>query len=594
MSSTDFTSTENGAVALKSSGNPIVDYFMMFARTITNEKIEKYMDLCWDVNPKKTVAIIFNGRDRENGKKEKNISNRAMIWLRNNKPLTYQGNLIKYIDKYGCWKDIMYINFNFDKKVINCLDKDYELSIIANRLIKDKDTLENGNKNDISLCAKWAPSENDKYDKRRKSAKKVAAILFPDDLSHLMANYRKEYLTPLRNQLKIVETLMCENKWTEIKYETVPAVASKRLKKAFMKHDPDGYSKFLEDVKSGKKSIKVTGILPHELIKYYIDLSANQYSFDENNENKYEPNETIEMQWKTIVENVKKEGVLEGLLPIVDVSGSMFSTSNGSIPAQVAIALGILISDCSTGPFSNKVLTFSRKPEFYHVKGDTLFEKFNNIKSMDAGTDTNFEATSDLIINYGKMFNVKQEDMPKKLVCLSDMQFNQASCDRKYKEISTLHKHIVNKYKNNNYEAPSFIYWNLNSDNNNDETFPVSSTEPGTALISGFSEQLLKVFMKHDNFTPELIVDEILSPYIDEVYIDESEYMKGGDYYPINNNMKEFKTQVNNELKEAENTTEDTVDDTAEDYSDMPDLIPDDEENTRPSLSLFNMFIRRT
>ena len=29
--------------------------------------------------------------------------------------------------------------------------------------------------------------------------------------------------------------------------------------------------------------------------------------------------------------------------------------------------------------------------------------------------------------------------------------------------------------------------------------------------------------MNNDNFTPELIVDEILNPYINEVFIDETE-----------------------------------------------------------------------
>jgi hypothetical protein len=225
------------------------------------------------------------------------------------------------------------------------------------------------------------------------------------------------------------------------------------------------------------------------------------------------------MQWKTILENLKREGTLDGLLPIVDVSGSMYSSRIGDIPAQVAIALGLLISQCNTGPFKNKVITFSREPQIFNITGDTLFEQYNCIKEMDAGLDTNFEAVSDLIINYGKFGNIRQEDMPKKIVCLSDMQFNNASSSE-HKDISTLYKYLVNKYEKNNYIAPKFIYWNLNSV---DETFPVSSKEKGTALISGFSEQLLKVFMTSDDFTPELIVDEILKPYINEVYVDISE-----------------------------------------------------------------------
>ena len=527
MSAEEFTSTANGAVALKSTGNIIVDFFMIFSRTISEENIENYMEQCWKLNPIKTIAIIFNGRDRKNGKKEKLISNKAMIWLRNNKPLSYKGNIDIYIEKYGCWKDIMYINFNYssDKsksKLINDniknISQDHELKLIANQLIEDKNRL--AYNESVSLCAKWAPSENDKYDKRRKSAFKIAQIIFPDE-KKIMEKYRKEYITPLRKKINIVETYMCENKWSEINYEQVPAIASNRLKGAFMKHDVEGYKKFLFDVKSGLKSIKVCGILPHELVKYYFDESIT------------EPNETIELQWNTIVNEVKKSGTLDGLLAIVDVSGSMFCASNGSIPAQVAISLGLLISECSSGKFHKKIISFSEEPKFHNVKGDTLFDKIHNIRRIDFGLSTNFEATSDLIIKYGIENNIEQENMPKKLVCLTDMQFNKANNCNKYsskfsskskQDIETHHKYIIKKYEENNYKAPLFIYWNLNSDTN--EIFPVSSSEEGTAVISGFSEQLLKVFMKYDKFTPEFIIDEILQPYIKDVYIDNIELHK--------------------------------------------------------------------
>ena len=33
-----YTCTENGAIALDTSGSPIVDYFMMYTRSLTKEK----------------------------------------------------------------------------------------------------------------------------------------------------------------------------------------------------------------------------------------------------------------------------------------------------------------------------------------------------------------------------------------------------------------------------------------------------------------------------------------------------------------------------------------------------------------------------
>jgi hypothetical protein len=42
-------------------------------------------------------------------------------------------------------------------------------------------------------------------------------------------------------------------------------------------------------------------------------------------------------------------------------------------------------------------------------------------------------------------------------------------------------------------------------------------------MISGFSEQLLKIFMTYEEFKPELIVEEILAPYLKDIFIDDSE-----------------------------------------------------------------------
>jgi hypothetical protein len=126
-------------------------------------------------------------------------------------------------------------------------------------------------------------------------------------------------------------------------------------------------------------------------------------------------------------------------------------------------------------------------------------------------------AVFDLILNAGKMFNIAKETMPKKLVVLSDMQFDIASCSDSLRE-TTLHEDIIIKYNNTAYTPPKFIYWNLSAQHN--ETFPVRALSNNVAMISGFSEQLLKVFMNSDDFNAESIIDEILKKYIIEVEID--------------------------------------------------------------------------
>jgi len=504
MSYKTYTTTDNGAVSLKTTNKNIIDYFMLFVRDLNKTDNYNYLEKCWKDDPKKTVAIIFNGRDRLNGKKEKKISNQAMIWLKNNKPNTYYDNIITYVNKYGCWKDLLYISYHSDNK--------YELKLFAKKLLDDKILLDN-NEN-VSLCAKWAPTENSRCDKRKHMAKKIATEIYGIDDKRKMEKYRKNLIVPLRDKINIVEKLMCNNEWDKIKYEQVPGIASKKLINAFMKHDKERYLKYLSDVRCGNKEIKVTGILPHELTKYYIE---NRYTND-GNDNYCE---TIELQWNAIVDNVKKNGVLANSLAIVDLSGSMFNARNGSIPAQVATALGILTSLCCEGIFKNKFITFSDYPKLVtlNISQDkpSLLDYIKSMLNIDYGFSTDFVKCCDCIIRYGIENNIPDCEMPKKLFVFTDMQFNDATDSGD--TIETIYDNIINKFKLSGFTAPKFIFWNLNSQSNN--AFPVNYDTEGTAIISGFSEQLLKIFMNYDDFNPNIIVNEILEPYEKNVIISD-------------------------------------------------------------------------
>jgi len=316
------------------------------------------------------------------------------------------------------------------------------------------------------------------------------------------------------------------------------------LKKAFIKHDEERYKKYLEDVAANVKKINVTGILPHELVGVYIK-DMEKYSKDE-------MCQTTEMQWKAIVENVRKSGNFDNAISIVDVSGSMFNANNGSIPAQVAIALGIITALCCKGDFANKIITFSENPQLVDLikkakiknEGDeassscsvpSLIECIKNITGVNFGFSTDFLKCNQEIINYAIKYNVPQDKMPKKLFVFTDMQFNSAISQslesygsfgsfEEYRNsrnntnaLDTVYKSIVKLYEANNYKSPKFIFWNLNSDSK--EVFPVNCDTEGTAIVSGFSEQLLKIFMNYDEFKPEFIVNEILAPYLEDIII---------------------------------------------------------------------------
>ena len=212
-----YSKTDNNGIALKTTNNIFLDLFVNIGRDYSYEELSNNMNECMKINPYKTIAIIFNCRDRKNGKKEKKISNDAMKWIKKNYwTKTYEGNIYNYINKYGCWNDIL------TKKYVDLYD--FEIQLIAEQLIKDKKNLELNEP--ISLCAKWAPSENKKYDKRNNISEKIALKIYSildnnNELSDEINKkykfqnkykefYRKMYLTPLRNKINIIEKLMCK------------------------------------------------------------------------------------------------------------------------------------------------------------------------------------------------------------------------------------------------------------------------------------------------------------------------------------------------------------------------------------------------
>lgn len=508
-----YSKTNNNAVALETTNDIFLDLFTNIVRDYDYNELDNLLYKCMHKDKYKTIAIIFNSRDRIDGKKEKKISNDAYLWMKFNKyEKTYECNIKNYINKYGSWKDVLYFMSKIYKNRV--YSDTFESKLFAEKLIEDKINYDNNES--VSLCAKWCPSEKSKYQKKYNIYNKILYNMLDltDEADIINKNeyFRKKYLTPLRNKIDIVETKMCKTNWENINYENVPSIASKKYKNAFMKNDEERYLQYLSNVSKGIQKINVTGILPHELVNYYLEDESRELDL------------TIENQWKTILDDMKNGELFNDLIAVVDVSGSMFGASNGSIPGQVAIALGLLISNCCTGSFKNTVITFHSTPTFHKVTGTTLKEQVESIRNADWGYNTNFEKIADLIIDYGKNNKLENKEMPKKLVVLSDMQFDEAireDYDSDKTELELLYNTFSNKFTKNNYDVPKMIYWNLNADNS--KSFPVNAKVKNTAIISGFSEQLLKIFMTYDEFSPEIILDSILEKYIKEVYVHPDE-----------------------------------------------------------------------
>lgn len=458
--------TWNGALSYDST-HPLLKLFFKSVRDIPctdyksygkskssetpGDVLETLFDEAWEQDRVRTLKFLFYLRDCREGKGEKKLF-RALVrhLLATDRASVIEKNLA-LIPEYGSWKDLMLIFLGTP------LEKS-ALTLFATQLKKDVDT------DHPTLCAKYAPSECGAAQKKHKAALKLAKLLKSD-----LKTYRTKYIVPLRRKLEVLEQKLCAGEWEDINYERVPSIAGKMYAKAFKKHDSTRYADFLESVKKGEKSMKTGVLMPHQIVAPYI-LGESQ-------------DETLEAQWVSFLADRKSKRSID-ILPLVDVSGSMSSGSNPR-PIDVAVALGILFSNLNESPaYHRKFITFSSDPKLVSLTGNTLKDQVESTMSASWNFTTNIQAAFDLILNTAKLFDTPAEKMPKILLILSDMQFDQAA-----EKSKTNWEEIEGKYKDAGYKRPIIVFWNLNGKS---DDMPVPNEKvPNCIMLSGYNDTIL-------------------------------------------------------------------------------------------------------
>ena len=319
-----------------------------------------------------------------------------------------------------------------------------------------------------ALAAKWMP---------RKSEDAVA-------LRQFLKMTPKQYRKTLVNLTNVLETQMCAKDWDSINFNHVPSVASSRYKKAFSRHTSN-YAKWVADLSKPESGAKINAdaIFPHDVLKGMIG-SYNSY-------NKTEL-AAITAQWNALPNYVGDNSVMA----LVDVSGSMgvkIGTNKNLSAIEIAVSLGLYVSDKNKGKFKDLFLTFTSNPEFVHLSGD-IVSKISQMVRASWDMSTDLEAAFKLILNTAVKGAVPVDEMPKTLLIMSDMQFNgsvDAPNDRAFDMIKR-------QYADAGYNMPNVVFWNLNAHDN----VPVSFTEQGVALVSGFSPAILKSVLGGKSLTP--------------------------------------------------------------------------------------------
>lgn len=467
---------EKGAISLATTNNACVDLFFKMTQDLyQNPNFIEWIDKSWEESPLDTMKIIFQSRDCRGGKGTKTTFINSMKYLSYKHPDWVEQNM-SIIPIFGRYKDWI--------ELINYKTKDQIINLICCQLKEDVINMYKGNP--ISLLSKWIPSEKKKYNKNNNITRSITNKLYGEYEKEPYKKFRKEYLTPLRNYLKIVESYMCSNNWEAIDFSLVPSCAMNKLKKAFQKHTPEKFADWLNAVKEGKSKINAKQLQPHELVKHYINFG--------------EYDEVVELQWLQILENTAKLGNFKDSIVLSDVSSSM----NG-VPIEVSIALGILISSLTAEPFKNTIISFHTNPSVHIIPDSctTLQQKVESLKQVSWGGTTDLYKVFELILKRAKKYNLSPDQMPKCLYILSDMQFDTAIDNS-----NIVFENIDNMFLKTIYKRPNIIFWNLRSNTTID--FPVCENQYGVATISGFSPSILKHIINGEEITPYSLMRNVI------------------------------------------------------------------------------------
>jgi len=491
--------TNNGALAHKTT-NAILEFFIALRRCPSKNREEKdkhlanmvsLMEKSASQDLKKTLQVIFHARDPRNGKGERDIPLDMLYQFKKRWPRTYTENAFDFFNVYGCWKDAVKIGERF------------EITCLAKALTKDMELL-NASSHEheprISLAAKWAPTEKGAF---ACAAKTLANTLFPE-CSDKLKKYR-QMLSMLRSAINIVEKKMCANQWNEIDYSAVPAKASKLYANAFTKHDEEKrYQEYITSLKEGKEKVNVAGLQVYNLV--------------EATKSTPEVNAIADAQFQEILKDLRNSGTLDNAIPVVDVSGSMSCSAGPRVTCMdISISLGILTSQLCTGPYSKHMITFSGMPELVHIEGSTLKELVTRTSQINWGFNTNIQCVFQRILDFASDVpeEYRREDgmldakyMPKKVLIFSDMQFDNAFSDIHDSPWDTIKK----MYEEKGYTAPQVVFWDL-SVSKNKTPLPVRDNEFNAVILSGFSQELLKLVMNDTLHNPETLVEETISKY---------------------------------------------------------------------------------
>lgn len=450
--------TENGAVGYATSGKELLDmnYQVSSMRNYTEEQIIDLFNKAFFENKLLAMKWLFFLRDVRGGLGERRSFRIIYDYLAKQYPDIAEA-VMKLVPDYGRFDDLW--------SLLDTDLKDSLIKFIRMKLSIDSDRMIKGY--DISLLAKWLPSATTSS----KESRRYASIIY-NGLGISKTEYRV-LLKSLRNYINVVESKMSRNEWENIDYCAVPSKANLLYKDAFMRHDEERRQEYLDNLSKGAGKMNGSVNFPHDIIHKYME-GIHWWVKD------VKIDESLEQLWK----NLPDYGELyDGCIVVADGSGSMYSkVGNSSLSAlEVANSLAIYYAERLPGEFHDKYITFSENPRLVDLSQcKNLRDKIIYARKHDECANTNIYRVFKLILNVGVKNAYTQDQMPKTILILSDMEFDYGA--EGWDE--SLFEKISKEYEKHGYKLPRLVFWNICGRTN---TIPIKENELGVALVSGFS-----------------------------------------------------------------------------------------------------------
>lgn len=354
--------------------------------------------------------------------------------------------------------------------------------------------------------------------------------------SHIKKMYRLEN-SILNVVSDITEVKMCSERYDEIDYTRVPSLLMKNCMKAFLNEklkkapgiqEMDTGNRHPEDESRVKSRQNLRNMLnspsklnasqnwPHQIAyKVYTSQSETE-------------SEMFEAMWESYVIDLKRKlaekvdrvtfeqaelsdeekNIISGnILTSIDLSGSMtWEEKPGNRAIDVAIGMGLMLSEIANDNWKNKMITFSENPRVYDFGGKTVKERYTKIMDGEVGYSTNYHSVHETLIRM--LLKVKASLHPSKniedyiptVVVFSDGEFNEQVKD------TTTDDQIRRMYAASGIKkCPTIVYWNLRSDRNGMQT---TADKSGVQFLQGCSPNLFNYVLYGESFeqTEEIVM----------------------------------------------------------------------------------------